>query len=82
MSILEQYLYLYSLDIGHTVGGVVIGAAILLGIIIFIFACCTSGDTRSNVYSGWKSRFCGKFVSSFVSASNFVIFKQCHVSLK
>lgn len=63
-----------ALDFGHTVGGVVIGAAVLLGIIVLLFACCTSGDTRSNVYSGWKSRFCGKFVSSLLMIIEYLLY--------
>lgn len=63
-----------ALDFGHTLGGIVIGAAILLGIIVLLFACCTSGDTRNNVYSGWKSKFCGKFVSSILMLIEYLLY--------
>lgn len=63
-----------SLDFGYTVAGVVIGVAILLGLLILLFACCSSGDTRANVYSGFKSKFLGKCFSAILMIIEYILY--------
>eukprot|EP00112_Aurelia_sp_Birch-Aquarium-sp1_P013683 Seg2914.2 transcript_id=Seg2914.2/GoldUCD/mRNA.D3Y31 product="Neuronal membrane glycoprotein M6-a" protein_id=Seg2914.2/GoldUCD/D3Y31 len=63
-----------SLNFGYTVAGVVIGAGIILGLLVLFFSCCTSGDTRDNMYSGWKSKFCGKFFSCLLIIIEYLLY--------
>ncbi|XP_065058817.1 neuronal membrane glycoprotein M6-a-like [Rhopilema esculentum] len=63
-----------ALDFGYTVTGVIIGASALLGLLILVFACCTSGDTRDNVYSGWKSKLFGKCFSSLLIIIEYLLY--------
>jgi len=63
-----------ALDFGYAVAGAVIGVAILLGILILLFACCSSGDTRANVYSGFKSKFIGKCFSAILMIIQYILY--------